>query len=201
MVAYEKNIKEYGEFLKAVNVPALQPIEVESADVAGTPALKVTMSAPPPPAGAPPANYASMISTVFGPGGKLVGWIVPVNAHTVIMDYANKDLVQQTMEAIKQGKPGLAGDADLVKTAALLPPNASSLVYVSPQGTIEFVKRIVTAMGPPALTANLKVPEFPATPPLGLAVTTAANELDLCLVVPPEVLSEGSVFAMKLRQP
>ena len=43
------------------------------------------------------------------------------------------------IEAIKQGKPGLAGDAGVAKTAALLPSGAKAVIYLSPAGAIEFL--------------------------------------------------------------
>jgi hypothetical protein len=111
----------------------------------------------------------------------------------------DKKHVQQTIEAIQQGKPGLAGNAGVAKTAALLPSDAVLTGFWSPAGTIDLVKRIVPAILPPEAGLNPKIPEFPKTPPIGMAVTTAHDELQACLVVPPEVLQAVAQYVGKIR--
>ena len=197
MAAYEKDMKQYGEYLKAAKLPMVQPMEVEVSEIGGTPALQITMKAPTFPEGQQPPQTAQMMESFFGPGGKVVGWIVPTGKHNVVMGFVNKDLLQQTIEAVKQGKPGLADNAEIAKTAALLPPDALTVVYLSPQGTIEFVTRILTAILPP--TGDVNLPEFPATPPLGYAITAAPNELQTSLVVPVEVLRAVMPYAGKVQ--
>jgi hypothetical protein len=174
-----------------------QPVEVAASEVGGTPALQFTVTAPTLPEGQQAPQQAQMMENIFGPGGKMVGWIVPVGEHNVVMGYVNKDFVQQTIEAIKQGKAGLAGDAEIAKTAALLPPDALTTIYVSPQGSIEFVKQMLTAVLPMAGSVNL--PEFPQTPPLGFAITSAPNELQTSLVVPVELLREVMPYVGKIQ--
>ena len=121
-------------------------------------------------------------------------WMVPADKHTVVFAYVNKESVRQAIQAIKQGKPGLAGDAGVAKTAALLPRGSVAALYVSPKGMIDMVKQILPAIAPPGANGRLKIPDFPKTPPIGFAVTAAwpgdaaANELHTCLVVPAEVL-------------
>jgi hypothetical protein len=203
MAAYEKDLQKYVEMLKGLHSPMLQPATFEKCEVGGTPALQLTMKAPKPLAGPQMAQQAQMMKLMFGPSGELVAWIAPADEHHVVMGYAKK-AVEQTLEAIRQGKPGLAGDAAVTKTAALLPSGPLAALYWSPKGTIGFVQQIVRAVAPPQVKVPLKLPEFPQTPPLGFAVTTAANELQTCLVVPAEVLQAigpyvGQILAMRAR--
>jgi hypothetical protein len=189
MADYEKRFKQYNEALKQGNSPLLQPGEVEKSEIGGAPALKITMKLPHPP-GSQAAQAARMMEGMVGPGGKIVAWLAAPDKHTVVFGYS-KQAVQEALEA--KGRPGLAGDADLAKTAALLPPGAACVGYLSPAGTIEFVKRMIPLVMPagPGLPT---IPEFPKTPPIGLAITTVPGELQTHLVVPVEVFKAAGVY-------
>ena len=125
MANYEKYLKEYSAVVKNSNSPVLQPAEVEQTKVAGTPALQITMKVPTPPGPQPP-QVAKMMEAMIGPGGKTVAWLAPADEHTILLGYINKEPLERTILAIRQGKPGLAKDADVAKTAKLLPPGASA---------------------------------------------------------------------------
>ena len=207
MAAYEEDIRKYAELFKGLHSPLLGPMEVKKCEVGGTAALQFTAQAPKPPAGQPTPQQAQamerMMELYFGPGGKVVAWVVPADEQHVVLGYVSKKPLQRAMEAIRQGKPGLAGDAGVAKTAALLPSGARAVVYISPAETIKFIQRMAPAIAPPGAKWNLKLPEFPKTPPLGFAVTTAANEVQTCLVVPAEVLQAigpytGQIQAMRM---
>jgi hypothetical protein len=195
MADYEQYFKEYNEVVKQAKSPFLQPGEVEKIAIGGVPALQITIKIPSPP-GSQPAQIARVMEFMFGPGGKVVLWLAAADGHTVVFGY-NKRAVQEAMDAIKQGRPGLWQDADLAKTAALLPPGAPLVGYLSPKGTIEFVKRIAMAVPPGAKTPEYPkhlafLVDFPATPPIGLAITTAPGELQTHMVVPPEVFKAAA---------
>jgi hypothetical protein len=138
------------------------------------------------------------METLFGPGGKLVGWLAAADEHTIVMGYVNKESLQRAIEDLKQGKPGLAADADVSKTAILLPPDALATGYLSPQGTINFIKRIAAIAAPGAEVVE-RIPEFPKTPPLGFAVRTAPNELQTWLVVPSGLLQAIAPYVGKIQ--
>jgi len=183
---YEQFVRRYSEFVKGVDSPMLQPMEVEKSEVGGVAALQLTIKAPPFPGEMQSPQHEKMMELLFGPGGKVVGWLVPADKHNVVYGFINKDPIQRTIEAVKQGKPGLAGDAEVAKTAALLPADAVAVGYLSPSGMLDFVKRIMPAFAPPG--AELTFPDFPRTPPVGFAVKTAPNEVHAHLVVPAEVI-------------
>jgi hypothetical protein len=196
MVVYEKSLREYSDLVKKVNSPLLSPPAVERTTIGGTAALEITMKVPEPPAGQPRVAYAKMMESFFIPGGKIVAWIAPADAHTVVFGYTDKRHVQQTIDAIKQGKPGLGTDAELTKTAALLPPGAPCIGYWSPKGTIDFVAQTIRTFAPPGAMSAFS--DFPATPPIGLAITTAPDELQTHVVVPADVFKAVGEFVGKL---
>jgi hypothetical protein len=188
MANYEKYLEKYGELIKDAHSPILQPMTVEKTEIGGVAGLQITMNVPQPPGGAQTPQQARMMETLLGPGGKITMWLASVDEHDIAMGYVSKEHLQQALEAIKQGKPGLAKDAGVSKTAALLPANGIFVGYLSPQGTIELIRRMAPAIFPPEMKVTVRLPEFPKTPPIGFAVSTAPNELQTCLIIPGEVL-------------
>ncbi len=144
-------------------------------------------------------NSTRMMEKFFGPEGSLAGWIVPANAHHVVLGYVDKDRVAQVVAAVKAGKPGLADDVAVATTAALLPFYRSSVFYMSPAGMVDFVKQMAPAVVPGGTNMKLKLPEFPKTPPIGLAIAAVPNELHTSLVIPAEVLHSVAEYAAKLQ--
>ncbi len=188
MANYEKYIQQYGELIKDAHSPILQPMTVEKTDIGGVAGLQITMNVPQTFGAAQAPQQERIMETFFGPGGKITTWLAPVDEHNIVMGYVSKKHLQQAMAAIKQGKPGLGSDAGVSKTAALLPPDALLIGYLSPQGTMDFIKRMASVIFPPEMKMEEKISEFPKTPPLGFAVTTAHDEVQTCLIIPAEVL-------------
>jgi hypothetical protein len=196
---YKRNLDAYNEVIKEAKSPFLPMVETEKGDVDGDPAVQLTVTMPQLPEDQQPPQYAQMMETMVGPGGKMASWLVPVDEHRIAIGCVTKEHLQKMIEIIKQGKPGLESNADVAKTAALLPAGAPAVVYVSPAGILELVKRMAFAMAPPEAMVNVKIPEFPATPPIGFAVTTGADEVQTCLVIPAEVLQAIVPYIAKIR--
>ncbi len=125
---------------------------------------------------------------MYGPGGKITAWVAPCTEHTVVFSYASQESVRQAIAAIKQRKPDLAADVGVAKVAALLPPGAAWSFYCSPKGLFDFVKQTLAAAPPPA--SSVKIPEFGSTPPIALALTSGADEVETQAIVPAEVVTE-----------
>ncbi len=198
---YAKAIARYNEIVKEAKAKShmLPEMEVTPSKVGDIPALQITVTMPAALTEQMPEQAKQLIEKMFGPGGKLIGWFAPADKETIVFGYVDKKHVQQTIEAIKQGKPGMAGNAGVAKTAALLPSHAAMVAYLSPEGVVAFVKQIASAVVPPEAGLNLNIPEFPKTPPIGMAVTTAPNELQSCVVIPLEVLKGIAQYVGKIR--
>lgn len=188
MAAYEKSARQNTELFKGLHSPMLPAPEVTKSEVGGTAALQLTTKVPQPPSGPQMPQQARMMELLFGPGGTVTAWIAPADEHHVAVGYVSKAPLERVLNAIRQGRPGLAGDAGVAKTAALLPAGAVAVAYINPAEMLEYVQRFAAAIMPPQVKVQLKLPEFPHTPPVGWALTTGANELQTCLVVPAEVL-------------
>jgi hypothetical protein len=130
-----------------------------------------------------------MMKVIMGPEGKVAACLAPGDKHTVVLGYGSKDLLRQTIAAVRQGKPGLVASANVAKTAALLPKAAPFVLYQSPRGLVGLVRQVLPAAMPPGIAFPLAIPDFPATPPIGLAVTAGPGALQTDLAVPPEVLT------------
>ena len=137
-----------------------------------------------------PPDMSKMMEQFFGPSGKVTTWVVAADEHHVVLGH-RQEVVERTMANIRKGKAGLPADADVAKTTALLPDGAGAVLYVSPAGMTTFVSRTLAAT--PHLPA-VWIPEFPKTPPIGFAETTAPDEAEWHMVVPPEGLTSGDGF-------
>jgi hypothetical protein len=131
-----------------------------------------------------------MIEAMYGPGGKVVARLVPVDENTVLLSYAGDEPLHQAIAAIKEGKPGLSADEGIAKVTKLLPHAAVARIYISPSGLIDFVKRAVTLAIPPGAGVNLHIPELGATPPVAVGVICGSDEVESQLIVPPELIEE-----------
>lgn len=198
MAGYEKYVEQYSELVKDSRSPILQPLRVEKSEVDGTPALVLTMNAPQMPGGLPKPLSDRFMGALFGPGGKVVAYVAAVDKHHVAMGYVNQDRLIETIKAIKAGDAGLAGDADVKTTAALLPADAAAVAYLSPRGTIQFVRRIIPMMSPEEANIDQKMPDFPKTPPIGFAVRKDSGALEASMVVPGEFLLAIQPYIMKV---
>ncbi len=185
---YEKYLAQYREIAKGSASPMLPAIEIEKTKLGDAQALQISAQMKAPPGMPNPKQFEQLMEAMFGPGGKLAAWLAVADKHTVMVGYTNKAHLEQAIRAFKQGKPGLAAQADVAKTAGLLPHDATIVVYLSPRGMLAFLQRMIAAVVPPQAAAKIRLPDFPATPPIGLAVSTAPGELRGEWVVPPEVL-------------
>jgi len=199
LAEYRKTIEVMNELLKDAKNSILGPSKLEEVEVGGTPALELTMKIPTPPTAANVPDFDELMKKLFGPGGEIVVFFAAADDHTIVASYTGKKLLRESLQAAKGTSPGLAGDPELAKTAAMLPSGAQWVGYISPKGTIDFVKRVIPAFTPEGKTPP-KLPECPETPPIGFAVKTAPDGLRSHTVVPAEVLKALGGLVAELRK-
>lgn len=193
---YEEFVAHYNRVVEKISSPVFQPIQLEKTEFDGTPALKVTMSVPQMP-NMPPESV-KMMERIYGPGGKIVAWVVPCNDRSVVLSYMGQEPLRRMIAAIQEGKAGLAGDAGVAKVTALLPPGATWSGYCSPKGLFDFLSRTIAAAAPHA--RGVKIPEFAPTPPLAIALIPGHDEVEIQLIVPAEVVKAvGGLINRYLR--
>ena len=100
---YEKYLDGYNRAAEKIKSPMFQPTQLEKTEIDGTRGLKMTMRMPQMP-NMPPESV-KMMERMYGPGGKIVAWMVPCNEHTVAFSYmsprafAARDRVGQAGQA------------------------------------------------------------------------------------------------------
>jgi hypothetical protein len=199
MTDYENYIPQYNEIIKDSKSLAMQKMEIEKCEVGGIPSLRFKSDIPKPPNAAMTPNYDKLMENLVGPEGKMVFYITPADQNTIAFGFIDKGPLERMIASMKEKSAGMTGDADVSKTAALLPSDAQTVAYVSPQGTIQFVKRMMATLLPPGMAERMNIPDFPQSPPLGFAVKVAPNEVQTTLAAPVEVLKAIGQYVQHIR--
>ena len=202
---YEKLVKAMAGMGKEGKPSILGGVKAEKTRVGDVDGLKISMGIPLPPGMADVPQFKEMMEKMmekmYGPGGKIVTYLAPADEHTVVGGYTSTETVIRAIRTVKQGQEGLAGDRQVAKTAAMLPAGAPWVVYWSPQGTVDFARRMVALFAEIGAGAGApEIPEFPQTPAVGAVIIKAPDEVRLEAVVPAETLKAGAAYILKLQQ-
>ncbi len=114
-----------------------------------------------------PDIKASM-EKLFGPGGKFRLQFVALDDDTVLLAAANKAQVAQVIESLGKETNQATDRGELADAERLLAQQSDWRLYFSPHGYNEWLKRQMDAILGPVIGGPV-VPDFPASPPLGLA--------------------------------
>ena len=138
-----------------------------------------------------------MMELMFGSGGKMDVYMAAADQQTVVGAYVSPKQLAPAVKAIQEGKPLLTDEAGVAQTAAMLPPGAQWVGFLSPRGGAAFVARMVKAIVPPGAQGVPTIPEFPETPPIGFGVQLSSSGLDTDLAIPAAVLEAVSQTVRK----
>jgi hypothetical protein len=204
---YQEQMQATNQVLKQAAGGLMKPTEVKRLEIGGHPALELQVTIPLPKlAEDNPGARAqqAMLQLMFGPTNKMTAYVAVANQSMVVMGYGTTpERVGELIDLVRSGKAGLAGDADLAVTAALLPAGAQWVGYVSPRSYMGLVQRafreIAGVMGPGG-GLPFSLPPFPQTPPVGVAVQASAGTLDSTLVVPAAVLKAVGEYIRTVQQ-
>jgi hypothetical protein len=136
---------------------------------------------------------------IFG-GDKLVACVAAVDAKTVVMTYS-EEAIGPFADDVKQGKPGLADDANIRATASMLPADLNWVGYMNIGGYMEIVKKFMGV----ALAANggpgffPPIPPFPDAPPIGFSASVNSASLEGHVVVPIALAESVRDYVMQLQ--
>ncbi len=140
-----------------------------------------------------PEIKASM-EKLFGPGGKLRLHFVNIDDHTVLLALATEAQVTDAIGKI-ESDADLAGDlAQLSDTAKLFTSAGQWQVYISPHGYTDWKRRQLDAILGAVIGGPL-VPQFPDSPPVGLAGGVDGEIIWTECAVPVETLRGYGRFA------
>lgn len=145
--------------------------------------------------GPAPAQMQGLFGKMFGADGKLHMYVAKADDKTVVSAYGKEQLVHG-VEHVRAGGEGLAADADLVKTTAMLPPGAQWVAYVNPQGLVQWISVFVQGL----FGGQVRLPAFAATEPIGLAAKISETGLDAELVLPDSVVGGVGQYIIAVGQ-
>jgi len=193
---YLKQIKDLTQLVQEAKTDRLGKTEAQKVQIQGLDAVKVVMTMPQLP-GPGPAQFGEIMQKLFGADGKITAHVVAVDRTHIAMIYGNQDLLGQVTQVLKGSQPGLPTELHLAKTAALLPKQGQMIGYWSLPGTIGLVNRAIVAFG--LDQQGIKpLPEPPAAPPIGFAVTVAPEEIQKEVVIPGELLQKARRYVIEV---
>jgi len=195
---YEEAIETMNRLAKQAKSPVMAVTEVTRIEIDGRPGLEVQSTMPTPPGVEGVPDFADLMEKLLGPGGKVVMLLARADAKTVVAAYTSKEPLERSIEAVAKPEAGLAADEHVAKTTAMLPAHPVGVAYWSPKGTVDFARRMIPLFVPEPDAVRL--PDFPDTPPVGFALTTAENEARWHVVVPGEVLKAIGAYVRQVQK-
>lgn len=181
---YQAAMGQMAEIFKEADSP-LFSFESERVEIEGLSVVKLAMDMKPFLGHAQGPEAEKMLELMLGGGGKMDVYFAAADKETVIGAYISPQQLVSAVKAMREKKPPLIEDADVAKTAAMLPADAQWVGFLSPRGGAAFVSRMVKTLAPPGAS---EIPELPQTPPIGLGVKLSPSGLDTHLAVPAAVL-------------
>jgi hypothetical protein len=196
---YEDYLEAYNALMKDIKLPEgfpNQSMKSTKTKVDGLPAFEVTIDLGINSNQIEPVK--KMMEVYFGPGGKMVVTTVAVDKNTLLMRYTPATELKEFVKTFKDRSGGLANNKDIAQTTKLLPEGSQWIFYISPQGSVASVHRIMTAVMPPQ-AGDMRLPEYPQTPPVGIGVKLSAAGLEKRLVIPGAVLDSVGPFIRQIQ--
>ncbi len=130
---------------------------------------------------------------LFGPGGKLRLFIVPVDNQTALLAAATPEQVAAILETLELKQANDWNREPFGVANGLLPGEADWRVFFSPHGYNRWLARKMNAITGPVFGGPL-VKDFPASPPVGAAGGIKQRELWADFVVPIETIRAFGVY-------
>jgi hypothetical protein len=189
--SYAKVMVTMSELTKESKIPFYGELDVKKITIDQMPALEVTSGF----ASLPGANDEVMkevFQQMFG-GDKMRIYLAAADKTTVVGAYVSK---AQLMRALKSAKSGLSDDEQIAVTAKMLPADAHWVMYFSPQGSVDFVKNVMSTFAPAGAAPDL--PRFPNSPPIGFSAKLTAEGLETEMVAPAATLKAIGEFAKRV---
>jgi hypothetical protein len=142
------------------------------------------------------AMMKPIMQTMFGNNGVMRQVYLAIDDKTVIYGMAADEELTLIGERVKSGEMGLQNSTLVQTTDKLLPATAPWRIYVSPPGAVEWVKRIASVFFGMMGQAPT-IPEFAATPPVGITIQMNAGRGEVDLVWPADSLRALAEFIKK----
>ncbi len=189
---YARAMEQMGTWLRQLDDPPFSYTS-ERIEIAGRPGLRfdLRMAGLFGAADTPP-EVEPMFQAMFGSAEQLSFFLAASDERTVLGTYVS----QQPLEKmLAQPAPAFDSLPTVSRTLALLPADAQAIGVWSVRGMFAYYQRILGAVAPePGMFA---FPEFPASPPIGLAIGFSERSGRADVVLPRELLEALATFALE----
>jgi hypothetical protein len=192
---YRESIDKMDEVLTEARDGSSRLYEIEEIQVDGKPALLIRMDMKSMLAGSPAAANPTT-EKLFGPEGKLDAYLTAADERTVIAAYSSQAALKKAVDRYRSANRGSL-DGPSSETAALLPKQSQWIGFASPAGGVRWFRSMLGIL--PA-GRQIKIPDFPATPPVGFAIKLSAIGVDTDFVIPSTVIRATGEFVQKVRK-
>jgi len=135
------------------------------------------------------------MAKLFGREGKIRMLIAKASDTVVVTAYSQEQLVRG-IEHVRSGAEGLEADADVAKTTAMLPAGSQWVAYADPQGVVQLIGTFLEGM----FGAEMKLPAFPPSEPIGLSARVNETALDAEIVLPENFVAGLGQFIFAVGQ-
>ena len=203
---YEKSLKAMAELMKKGPVQGMPAQEGERVKIGGLDAIKITvdmsamieqMQAAQP----APIPMKPIFEQMFGPGGKIVGYVAAVDEDSIVMAY-DEDSLTAFAEDVKAGKKGLADNVNVKATASLLPTTNHWVGYMNMAGYVDLAKKVfgmvMAAQGGGGAGFIPPIPPFPDAPPIGFAAGLGSSSIEAHVVIPMSTAEATRDYVMQV---
>jgi hypothetical protein len=133
---------------------------------------------------------------LFGPGGKLRLWIVPVDDRNVLLASGTQEQLASALKSLDRNQPIDWNHAELSAANSLLPADADWRLFFSPHHYNRWYRRQMDAVTGPVIGGPL-VKDFPSAPPIGVAGGVRRDELWLEAAIPAETIKSAGIYLKK----
>lgn len=141
-----------------------------------------------------------MLEAMFGEDGKLHTLMVAADKNTLVYGMADEQRMTQVIDEVKRSEMGLQNSALVQTTHKLLTPAAAWKFYVSPQGCVTWAKRIMDELFGQIVQQPTEIPEYDASPPVGISLHLHEGQAEIDVVWPVEGLRALAAYAEKCQE-
>ena len=141
-------------------------------------------------------SVGPLLKKLLGADDKFHTYLTAIDEHTILSAYVSQDNLRRAIAAAEHpggtsGKP----DPQAAEIAALLPAGAQAVALVQPAGVNQWVQALIAA----GQDASVSEVEFPASPPIGLALKISSAGVHGETVIPGATLEAIGQFVAKQR--
>ena len=199
LASFQKSFELSNEVMQAAKNDLSLPFELSSTEITDQPSVIATADAAAAAADPNVPGVDPLIKTLVGSDGKMRIHAVTMEQHAVLIGSATREQLAGVVRFPIDGGESLAKEWPVESTTKLLDPAASWTMLVSPQGLVAWFSRGAQTWAA-TFGGDLKIPPFPATPPIGLSLNVTDGQLHSELVAPKATLEGLADYLIQLQE-